>query len=63
MPLCVIFNPGLFGFACFIGRDWSVCEPVKLPNKKQANPIFCYVNSETMSYHLLYHIVKFCIKN
>jgi hypothetical protein len=35
-----------------------VCEPVKFPNKKQANPKFRDVISQTMVYHLLYHVLS-----
>jgi hypothetical protein len=35
-----------------------VCELVKFANKKQANPKFRDVISQTTVYHLLYHVLS-----
>ncbi len=59
-PLFVKYNPGLLDLLVLLDETGlqTVCEPVKFPNKKQANPKFRDVISQTMVYHLLYHVLS-----
>ena len=47
------------GYKFFSRKTYSpVCKLVKFSNKKQANPKLCDVISQTMVYHLLYHVLS-----